>query len=79
MENLNNQQFNEGQEMVEVTCWEPIEDEVMVTTDFANTIHTLGDQIIFKQNLTGVILSLAGALLLNIPITSLIKNKVNIK
>ena len=33
MENLNNQQFNEGQEMVEVTCWEPIEDEVMVTTD----------------------------------------------
>ena len=55
------------------------ETKVMVTTDFANTIHTLGDQVIFKQNLTGVILSLAGALLLNIPITSLIKNKVNIK
>ncbi len=34
MENLNNQQFNEEKEMVEVTCYyEPVEDEIMVTTD----------------------------------------------
>ena len=33
MENLNNHQFIDGQEMVEVTCWEPIEDEVLVSPD----------------------------------------------
>ncbi len=33
MENLNNQLFNEENEIVEVTCYEPIENEIMVTTD----------------------------------------------
>ncbi|MBR5442507.1 MAG: ABC-2 transporter permease [Clostridia bacterium] len=55
------------------------ESKILFTTDFANAVKTLGDSIIFRQNLTGIILSLAGALLLNLPITSLIKNKVNIK
>lgn len=55
------------------------ENKVFFTSDFANSVKSLGDNIIFRQNLTGIILSLAGALLLNLPITSLIKNKVNIK
>ncbi len=55
------------------------ENRVLFTSDFANAVKTLGDDIIFRQNLTGIILSLAGALALNVPITSLIKNKVNIK
>ncbi len=55
------------------------ENKILFTSDFANAVKTLGDDIIYRQNLTGVILSLAGALALNVPITSLIKNKVNIK
>jgi hypothetical protein len=55
------------------------ENKVFFTSDFANSVKSLGDNIIFRQNLTGIILSLAGALLLNLPITSLIKNKLNIK
>ena len=55
------------------------ENKVMFTSDFANAVKTLGDDIIFRQNITGIILSLGAALALNVPITSLIKNKVNIK
>ncbi len=33
MENLNNQQFNEEREIVEVSYYEPMDDEIMVTTD----------------------------------------------
>lgn len=55
------------------------ETNVSVTTSIAQTREALGDSVIFSQNLTGVFLTLACALALNVPITSLIKNKVNIK
>ena len=55
------------------------ETNISVTTNIPQTVRTLGEDVIFSQNLTGIILSLAGALILNVPITSLIKNKVNIK
>lgn len=55
------------------------ESNVTLTTDFAKTSQALGDSIIFRQNLTSCILCLVSSLLLNLPITYLIKNKVNIK
>ncbi len=55
------------------------EQNAVFTTDIVSSVQNLGSKVIFTENITGHLLCLAAALGLNVPITYLIKEKVNIK
>ncbi len=52
---------------------------IVFTTDVAESLQKISDDVVFRENLTKCFISLIFALGLNFPITYLVKNKVNIK
>lgn len=55
------------------------ESNVVVTTSIGSTIQALGGNVVLSENITGNLLCLVASLLINVPITYLIRDKVNVK